>query len=135
VWRIELPGVSLRQAEAAAAWLLAQTSVEVARTTKSGNRTVDVRAAVVSLRAEPGDADAAARQAQGGPGDCAILRLVVRHTTPAVRPDDVLAALVSRDLLAPASPARTTRLAQGPLDLRGDTVTDPLAADRDAVGA
>ncbi len=135
LWRLELPGVAARQAAAAATALLAETHLAVNRTTKSGVRSVDVRAAVVSLRPEGGDATEAARRAQGGRDDCAILQLVVRHTTPAVRPDDVLAALVSRGLLAPAYPARMTRLAQGPLDLQGDTVTDPLVADRDAVGA
>jgi hypothetical protein len=46
---------------------------------------------------------------------CAILRMVVRHLTPAVRPDDILVALRHLSALEPSSPARVTRLAQGPL--------------------
>jgi hypothetical protein len=45
----------------------------------------------------------------------AILRMVVRHVTPAVRPDDILAALRHVAALAPSSPPLVTRLAQGPL--------------------
>jgi radical SAM-linked protein len=73
--------------------------------------------------------------APGSSGRCAILHLVVRHTTPAVRPDDVLAALRSQADLAPPSPPRMTRLAQGPLDEESGSVADPLTADRDAAGA
>jgi hypothetical protein len=41
--------------------------------------------------------------------------MVVRHMTPAVRPDDILVALRHLSGLEPSSPARVTRLAQGPL--------------------
>jgi radical SAM-linked protein len=130
-WVLELPGVT----------------AEVERLTKNGPRIFDARAAVVRLvvvdslpaalvgaavmPATPGSEPAA----RVGVAPCAILRLVVRHTTPAVRPDDVLAALRSQALLAPPSPPRMTRLAQGPLDEVDGTVADPLTADRDAVGA
>ena len=103
---------------------------------KTGMRTFDARSAVVSLRL--GDFDEAnltLRVAQGVQGSYAILHLVVRHTTPAVRPDDVLAALRSQAHLAPPSPSRMTRLAQGPLDEENGTVADPLAADQFVVGA
>ena len=49
----------------------------------------------------------------------AILRMVVRHLTPAVRPDDILAALRRVAGLAPSSPPLVTRLAQGPLEAAG----------------
>ena len=139
VWRVELPGVGPAEAAAALAAFLAAPAVEVQRLTKTGMRTFDARSAVV--RAEvlpevrPGVADDGPQggpQGQGGP--CAILQMVVRHTTPAVRPDDVLAGLRSHAYLAPPSSPRMTRLAQGPLDEEGGTVTDPLAADRDADG-
>jgi hypothetical protein len=66
---------------------------------------------------------------------CAILRLVVRHATPAVRPDDVLSGLrVTADLALPV-PAGVTRLAQGPLDEESGAVTDPFAPDRGAAPA
>ena len=58
---------------------------------KAGPRTFDARAAVLDLAVDT----AASAPVMTGvvPGECAILRLVVRHTTPAVRPDDVLTAL------------------------------------------
>ncbi|SHF44157.1 radical SAM-linked protein [Streptoalloteichus hindustanus] len=65
---------------------------------------------------------------------CGILVAVVRQTTPAVRPDDVLSALrVVADLVPPV-PAKATRMAQGRLDDSGvlGTLVDPLAADRAA---
>jgi hypothetical protein len=45
----------------------------------------------------------------------ATLRMVVRHVMPAVRPDEILAALRQVADLAPSSPPLVTRLAQGPL--------------------
>ncbi|HEX4699274.1 MAG TPA: radical SAM protein, partial [Actinomycetes bacterium] len=66
---------------------------------------------------------------------CAILQVVVRHVTPAVRPDDVLAGLASIGALTPPTTPAVTRLAQGPLDESAGTVSDPLAPDRDAAGA
>ena len=52
--------------------------------TKKGLRTFDCRAAVVSLTL--------ARRS-GSADECAILEVVLRHGTPSVRPDDVLAGL------------------------------------------
>ncbi len=124
LWRIELPGLDETDVAAALERFLATERVEVTRTVKSGMRTFDVRSAVVDARIQP------AGLAQVAPGACAILQVVVRHTTPAVRPDDVLAALRSQALLAPPSPPRMTRLAQGPLDGPSATVADPLTADR-----
>jgi hypothetical protein len=66
---------------------------------------------------------------------CAILRMVVRHTTPSVRPDDILTALHAVTGLAPPIPPRVTRLAQGPLLDADDAVADPLATDKDAAGS
>lgn len=106
VWRIELPEVEPAAARAAAAAFLAAEQVDVQRLTKNGMRTFDARAAVVELSA-PG----------GPPPVCAILRVVVRHTTPAVRPDDVLTGLGAVAGLVPPVPPRVTRLAQGPLTL------------------
>ncbi len=66
---------------------------------------------------------------------CAIIDLVVRHVTPAVRPDDVLSGLRVVAGLEPPVPPRATRLAQG--RLVQDTLTpqgeivDPLDADRE----
>jgi radical SAM-linked protein len=150
VWLIELPGTPPAEVADAVACYLAAERVEVQRIMKTGPRTFDTRNAVVRLVpvppatplagvAGPGAPGAAGnvtdRVAQGVQGSCAILHLVVRHTTPAVRPDDVLAGLRSQAHLAPLSPPRMTRLAQGPLDEETGTVADPLAADRNAVGA
>jgi radical SAM-linked protein len=150
VWRIELPGADPGQVATAIAGFLAAERVEVQRLTKTGQRTFDTRNAVIRLdlccagsTIDPGMSDIVAEAdrnvtdgiAQGDLSSCAILHLVVRHTTPAVRPDDVLAGLRSQAHLAPLSPPRMTRLAQGPLDEENGTVADPLAADRNVVGA
>src|SRR5215212_5776563 len=112
VWRVELPGVAPDAAAAALAAFLAAPEVPVERPTKTGMRRFDARSAVV--RAEVvGDVSGPGPQAEGAP--CAILQMVVRHTTPAVRPDDVLTGLRSHAHLAPPSSPRMTRLAQGPL--------------------
>ncbi|WP_030970108.1 TIGR03936 family radical SAM-associated protein [Streptomyces sp. NRRL S-1824] len=125
VWEMRLDGVPFEDAEKAVAGFLGAENVEVQRRTKNGMRTFDARAAVADLEA----VDQADR-----PGDkpCAILRLVVRHVTPAVRPDDVLSGLRVVADLAPPVPAAVTRLAQGLFDEESGTVTDPLAPDREA---
>jgi hypothetical protein len=56
--------------------------------------------------------------------------LVVRQATPAVRPDDVVAALRTVAGLAPVSPPLAVRQAQGPLDEQA-AIGDPLATDRE----
>jgi radical SAM-linked protein len=137
VWQVELPGVDPAEAAAAVAAFLAAERVEVQRLMKTGPRTFDARAAVLSATVLAPDQDPEGitlRVAQDPTRACAILHLVVRHTTPAVRPDDVLVALRSHASLAPPSPPRMTRLAQGPLDGADGAVADPLAADRDADG-
>jgi radical SAM-linked protein len=116
-WEIRLPGVGSAALLAAAGAFLAAETVPVERLTKNGMRTLDARAAVVSMRAET--------------GACAILHLVVRHVTPAVRPDDVLSGLRSVADLVPPVPPEATRYAQGPLTENGE-VGDPLAPDRQA---
>ncbi|MGP4111670.1 TIGR03936 family radical SAM-associated protein [Streptomyces sp. 4N509B] len=128
-WQLRLDGVEPEAAQRAVTAFLAAESVEVRRQTKKGMRAFDARAAVVRLTVEPattGGSDGPA------PRSCAILRLVVRHLTPAVRPDDVLSGLRATADLAPPVPAAVTRLAQGPLDEETGTVTDPFAPDRDA---
>jgi radical SAM-linked protein len=122
-WRIELPGVPDETAQVAVERFLAAVAVPVQRMMKNGLRTFDTRGAVHTLVLEQADA--------GSPDlTCAILRAVVRHTTPAVRPDDVLTALrVVADLVPPSAP-RVTRLAQGPLDDASGAVSDPLEPDR-----
>jgi radical SAM-linked protein len=136
-WEIVLPGADAARVASAVEAFLAARSVEVERLTKSGRRMLDARAAVVrAALVEPSLARSdLGRAAAASPGSCAILHVVVRHATPAVRPDDVLAALRVVADLAPPSPPQVTRLAQGLLDEVAGSVTDPLAPDRDAAGA
>lgn len=139
LWRVELPGLTEDDARAAVATFLARDVVEVERLTKTGVRRFDARAAVVRIEIVPPGDDAVdgvtERVGTDTSGSCAILRMVVRHTTPAVRPDDVLSALRAVADLAPPSPPRVTRLAQGPLDPGSGAVADPLTTDRGAVDA
>ncbi|MFD4504024.1 TIGR03936 family radical SAM-associated protein [Streptomyces sp. NPDC058457] len=129
VWELRLAGVDPAQAEQAVAAFNSAEAVEVQRMTKNGVRTFDARPAVVQLETQSEMADRPTDQ------PCAILRLVVRHVTPAVRPDDVLSGLRAVADLAPPVPAAVTRLAQGLLDEETGTVTDPLAPDREAAQA
>ena len=118
VWRVELPGVVPAELEAAVAEFLARDVVTVAKRTKNGMKDIDARASVASASA-------------GEEAGCAILHMVVRQLTPAVRPDDVLAALAAVADLRPPLPPRAVRAAQGRLDDTG-TVADPLGPDRAA---
>jgi radical SAM-linked protein len=122
VWRIELPGVAEAAARQAVELFLALAEAPVERRTKTGHRTVDARGAVlrVAVSGSAGGPDTPGR---------AILDLVVRQVTPAVRPDDVLAALRTVAGLALDAPHVAVRLAQGPLDDAG-AVGDPLSSDR-----
>ncbi|GGS45180.1 TIGR03936 family radical SAM-associated protein [Streptomyces cinerochromogenes] len=132
VWELRLDGVDPADAERAVEAFTKADTVEVQRMTKNGVRTFDARPAVVSLETTETHSSQADR-----PSDqpCAILRLVVRHVTPAVRPDDVLSGLRAVADLAPPVPAAVTRLAQGLFDEETGTVTDPLAPDREVAGA
>ncbi|MEU8978705.1 TIGR03936 family radical SAM-associated protein [Streptomyces sp. NPDC048309] len=133
VWELRLDGVDPAQAARAVEAFKAADTVEVQRRTKNGMRTFDARSAVASLEASPETHNPQADRPTDQP--CAILRLVVRHVTPAVRPDDVLSGLRAVADLAPPVAAAVTRLAQGLFDEETGTVTDPLAPDREAVTA
>jgi radical SAM-linked protein len=109
-WRVLLPGVAPAEAARAVTAFLAAESLLVERSTSKGTRRLDARGAVLTLGLDGSTAQ------DRYPG-CAILRMVVRHLTPAVRPDDVLTALNTVAGLAPSSPPLVTRLAQGPLDV------------------
>ncbi|MEV7654205.1 TIGR03936 family radical SAM-associated protein [Streptomyces anulatus] len=126
VWEMRLDGVDPEDVRTAVAAFNDAEAVEVQRKAKNGIRTFDARAAVADLRVVDAPAD------RPGERPCAILRLVVRHVTPAVRPDDVLSGLRAVADLAPPVPASVTRLAQGLFDEESGTVTDPLAPDREA---
>ena len=118
-WQVVLPGVPPAKAASAVASFLASSTLEVERLTSKGPRRVDARAAVITMETDP-------RAADGGGVGNAKLRMVVRHVIPAVRPDDILAALSRLAALAPASPPVVTRLAQGALS--ADAVSTGAAA-------
>ncbi|MEU4563746.1 TIGR03936 family radical SAM-associated protein [Actinoplanes sp. NPDC023936] len=128
-WRIELPEVETKTAQDAVAAFLESTEVLVERMTKQGRRSFDSRAAVARCTVtEEADLPSGAI---GVP--CAIIDLVVRQVTPAVRPDDVLSGLRVVAGLEPPVPPRVTRLAQGTLTAQG-VIVDPLDVDREAAG-
>jgi radical SAM-linked protein len=120
-WQVTLPGVPRAIAEEAMGEFLGASSVEVERLTKNGPRRMDARAAVVSMELDR-------RADEAGPGECEILRMVVRHVTPAVRPDDILAALNSVAGLVPSAPPVVTRLTQGPMGVGPLVGPDPLGS-------
>ncbi|GAA3341957.1 TIGR03936 family radical SAM-associated protein [Amorphoplanes nipponensis] len=125
-WLIELPGIEPQAAADAVATFLAAPEVQVERMTKQGRRSFDARSAVTFF---------AVTKQSGAPSEaaaapCAIIDLVVRQVTPAVRPDDVLSGLRVVAGLEPPVPPRVTRLAQGTLTPQGEIV-DPLEADRE----
>jgi radical SAM-linked protein len=112
-WQVWLPEVGEAQARGAVDQLLALTSAPVERPTKDGTRTVDVRAAILSATVVDGASGAMPGEVNGR---CATLEVVVQHSSPAVRPDDILTALRTIGALStPVTPV-VTRLAQGLLD-------------------
>lgn len=120
VWELTVPDdVGLA---GAVRQLLDRPEIMVERMTKKGLRRFDARGAIVAV-----DVVEAPSQRPG----CAILRVVLRHGSPSVRPDDVLAALRETSGLD-VTAALQQRVAQGPLDDADGTVGDPLAPDRDA---
>jgi radical SAM-linked protein len=126
LWRTTVPGLAPGEATQAVAAFLGADEVLVERMTKKGMRTFDCRAAVVSMTSA-----AASAVQPGSQGECAILEMVLRHGTPSVRPDDVLAGLRSLAGLEAGSAPLHERLAQGPLEAQLGTVGDPLALNRD----
>jgi radical SAM-linked protein len=155
VWRTRVLDLDPETAAAAVRTFLSTDSVPVQRMTKKGMRTFDCRAAVVSLAVRPPAAEGPASLSATSPAtlpatlsgsrpgtpappvdpagrtECAILEMVLRHGTPTVRPDDVLAGLRSVCGLEAAAAPFHERLAQGPLDSVAGTVGDPLALNRD----
>ena len=120
-WQVVLPGVAPADAVTAVEAYLAAAHAEVERLTSNGVRRLDTRAGVVSLELDR-------RATADAPTRCAILRMVVRHLAPAVRPEDILVALRQMSALESSSPAVVTRLAQGPLGI------DAAAAEASALG-
>jgi radical SAM-linked protein len=132
-WQVILPGVTPEVAAPAVEKFLALDHAPVERLTSKGVRRMDARSAVVTLSVTSGGAiPPRPPQRTGGlpvlpyppgspgsPGEDAVLRMVVWHTVPAVRPDDVLTALREISDVVPAAPPLMTRLAQGSLGESG----------------
>jgi radical SAM-linked protein len=116
-WLVELRGADPAALEQAVGGFLATEQITVERMTKKGLRSFDCRAAVAALSVAPA----------GPAGEEPALALVLRHTEPAVRPDDVLNGLAEVAGFTPPAPPLLTRLAQGPLDEVTGAVGDPLA--------
>ncbi|GAA1922842.1 TIGR03936 family radical SAM-associated protein [Nocardioides hwasunensis] len=115
-WRIDLAADRGTTVGAVARFLDAEEAL-VERMTKKGMREFDARGAVVSLVVLPAD---------DAPEGRTSIEVVLRHGTPAVRPDDVLRGLASVASLEAGESPLMTRLAQGPLTDSGD-IGDPLA--------
>ncbi|HEV7932348.1 MAG TPA: TIGR03936 family radical SAM-associated protein [Actinomadura sp.] len=128
-WRIRLDGVAPGAAAEATEAFMVAAEVEVERLTKKGLRRFDARSAVCACEVWACEPDRRGMEETAVP--CVILRMVVRHTTPAVRPDDVLAGLRQMAGFAPPSPPMVTRLAQGPLNTETGELADPLDPDRE----
>lgn len=139
-WEMAFREADRGAVEVALERFLAAGDAPVSRMFKTGEKTFDARAAVVAAEvrapgADGSDGDHREVTATESTGPYAILRLVVQHTTPVVRPDDILTALRSvADLDDAVSPVTVTRLAQGLLQTAPAGVADPLAADKEAVG-
>ena len=112
-WQVDVAAPVADTTTAVEAFLATET-VPVKRMTKKGLREFDCRAAVVSLSAE-------------GTSEGSRLLVGLRHTVPAVRPDDVLTGLREVAGLDTGEDPRLTRLAQGPLDEATGDIGDPLA--------
>ena len=108
-WQIALPGLRPDDVVPVVQKFLALTEAPVERLTSKGMRRMDARAAVVSL------------DVCDDTGAGTALRMVVRHTAPAVRPDDVLNALRDVSDVFPAGQPIMTRLVQGTLGESGVT--------------
>ncbi len=114
-WRIDLPDTPEAVLSAAAESFLAAESVEVERMTKKGLRTFDSRAAVLALGVTSYDAGSR-------------LEVVVQHTVPSVRPDDVLSGLRHCSGLEVDGTPLVTRLEQGSYDATTGLLRDPFGS-------
>ena len=121
VWQLDFEGVTLKTITDAVATFMDRAELLVTRMTKSGAREFDVRQAVLAsdvVLVRAGDADGR---------DLVRWTMTIQHTTPAVRPIDVMTGLTElTGLQVPRSPLMT-RLAQGVLEASG-RVIDPFDA-------
>ena len=115
-WRLDLADTPETLLASAAEAFLAAGSVEVERMTKKGLRTFDSRAAVLALTVTSYDAGSR-------------LEVVLQHTVPSVRPDDVLSGLRHCSGLEVEGAPLVTRLEQGSYDAATGALRDPFESD------
>ncbi len=118
-WRIELRDVAAAELDAAWEQVWAAPELPVQRLMKQGMRTLDLRPALL------------AGEVSADPHGGGVLAVTIANVTPTVRPDELVVALRELGGLGAGEPARSTRVAQGPLGEEG-TVGDPLDLDRQA---
>jgi radical SAM-linked protein len=106
-WQVLLPSLTPDNVVPVVQKFLALEHAPVERLTAKGMRRMDARSAVVQLHALTGD------------GAGTELRMILMHTVPSVRPDDVLTALRQVSDVIPAAQPLMTRLAQGSLGESG----------------
>jgi len=104
-WQVDWPGAEPAGLATAIARFDAASAIEIVRQTKTGPRRFDVKPALVAGPA----------LVVGGesPTESPTLTMVLRHTVPLVRPDDVAVALRAVAPKLPDVPVLATRLAQG----------------------
>ncbi|MEO6958273.1 MAG: TIGR03936 family radical SAM-associated protein [Antricoccus sp.] len=113
-WQFTFTQVSPALLREAVEHLIGAEQVTVQRLTQTGRKSVDVRGPLVGASVSTGPSS-----------DCAIMTMVVRQSTPVIRPDDVYAALHDVAGLVPPVPPSAVRLRQGDLDA-ADRLVDPL---------
>lgn len=111
-WRLDFPGVPGSDLAPLVTAFLDRDAVEVTRMMKQGPRQVDVRGPVLSATVHDGDGSA-------------MLEVTLRHTTPTIRPAEILAAL-AEEAGGPLPRSVSTRVTQGTLGPDGE-LRDPLA--------
>jgi len=116
-WQVILPGLPPRVVAPAVQEFLALEHAEVERLTSKGMRRMDARPAVVAIDLLA--SDSVSGDSVSGDTASAALRMIVKHTVPAVRPDDVLTAMREFSGVTPDAPPLMTRLAQGSISESG----------------
>ena len=108
LWRVDFADLTGSDLQPLVDGLLGRAQLVVERLTRDGRRTVDVRSAILKASVDmPPNAEHA------------IMEAVVRQATPAVRPDDIVAALRVVTVLAHDAPQwsdQALRVAQGTLE-------------------
>ena len=116
LWQLDFEQLTLEEITEAIETFLEADRVQVTRMTKSGARDFDVRQAVRSSRVEVVQAPA---------GEVVRWTILIEHTTPAVRPVDVMTGLRELTGLVISRPPLMTRTHQGILHPDG-SLGDPL---------